>query len=80
MRGGDGADGKASSWREAADHRPRSDRTADCAASGRGGLDGGAAVVGQLGRGPASRACGAERRRGIHRPHYTQGAGCGGSQ
>ena len=51
MRGGDGADGKASSWREAADHRPRSDRTADCAASGRGGLDGGAAVVG-LGRGP----------------------------
>ena len=23
MRGGDGADGKASSWREAADHRPR---------------------------------------------------------
>ena len=43
------------------------DRTADCAASGRGGLDGGAAVVG-LGRGPASRARGAERRRGMRPP------------
>ena len=60
MRGGDGADGKASSWREAADHRPRSDRTADCAASGRGGLDGGAAVVGLAGPGPCFLRGGAE--------------------